>query len=44
MLKTNLWIITDIIEYLSELEKSKKFFTKPTDFTRNYTFTFMTVF
>lgn len=44
MFETNLWIINDIRDYLSELKRNKHFFSTSKDFTRDCTFTFMTVF
>ena len=44
MNSTNLWIIIHIAEELKRLKKSKQYFSKPSDFTRDRIFTFETVF
>lgn len=41
---TNLWIITNLSNYLSELQENKKYFTRDKDFTRQCTFSFLTLF
>lgn len=44
MNSTNLWIIADIFSYAMKLKEDSTHFSKPTDFTRNRIFTFMTLF
>lgn len=41
---TNLWIFEEMKAHLEEIKSNKQYFRKPTDFSRNRTFTFETVF
>ena len=44
MYRSNLWIIDDILSELKELKKNKKYFKKPTNFTRDCVFKFEMIF